>query len=70
MQLFFIVLKTPMQAGSETASKHHLWEGSFMQIFAHFNISPRSLHSHVGGRKVNIMVVGLVVAIALAILAT
>ena len=41
-----------------------------MQIFAHFNISPRSLHSHVGGRKVNIMVVGLVVAIALAILAT
>ena len=28
-----------------------------MQIFAHFNISPRSLHSHAGGRKVNIMVV-------------
>ena len=54
-----------MQAGAtylkESRKHDHLWGGKFfMQIFVHFNISPRSpsySYEFAGGRKVNIMVV-------------
>ena len=61
----YVIDLNPVQAGAtyfKESQKHdHLWGGKFfMQIFVHFNISPRSpsySYEFAGGRKVNIMVV-------------